>query len=60
MKLIKGQWWTREVRATTDGAGRVSFRGFLGSYAVDTSTGRGVFRLDQAGQTRVTTQLKTR
>jgi GH35 family endo-1,4-beta-xylanase len=59
MKLIKGQWWTGEVKATTDSAGRVRFRGFLGSYAVETSAGRGTFRLDQAGEARATAQLKT-
>jgi hypothetical protein len=60
LKLIKGEWWTGEVRATTDAAGRVSFRGFLGTYAVDTSAGRATFGLDQPGEARVTTQVKAR
>jgi GH35 family endo-1,4-beta-xylanase len=60
LKLIKGAWWTGEVKATTDAAGRVNFRGFLGTYTVDTSAGRAAFNLDQAGEARVTAQVKAR
>ncbi len=59
-KLIKGAWWTGEVKATTDAAGRVRFRGFLGAYALETAAGGATFRLDQAGEARVTAQVKAR
>ncbi|MGA2498784.1 MAG: endo-1,4-beta-xylanase [Tepidisphaeraceae bacterium] len=35
LKKIKGDWWTGEVKATTDGAGKVTFHGFLGQYKVE-------------------------
>jgi GH35 family endo-1,4-beta-xylanase len=57
LKLIKGRWWTRELKVTTDGAGKVWFRGYLGSYAVESSDGRGAFSINQAGDARLTTQL---
>jgi GH35 family endo-1,4-beta-xylanase len=56
-RLIKQEWWTGEVRATTDANGRVGFRGFLGSYVVETPVGQGGFRLDHAGAMEVTTQI---
>ncbi|HEX2972566.1 MAG TPA: endo-1,4-beta-xylanase, partial [Tepidisphaeraceae bacterium] len=39
MKLIKGEWWTGEVKATTDAQGKVSFRGFLGDYTLESPAG---------------------
>ena len=33
-KLIKGEWWTKRPRLTTDAAGRVRFNGFFGEYDV--------------------------
>ncbi len=60
MKLIKGQWWTGEVRATTDAVGRVHFRGFLGSYLVETPAGTATFRLDRPGDARITGRLAAR
>jgi GH35 family endo-1,4-beta-xylanase len=57
MKLVKGRWWTGEVRARTDGAGQVHFRGFLGSYVVQTPTGTATFRLERPGEVRLTSQV---
>lgn len=57
-RLIREEWHTR-VRATTDAEGRVSFRGFLGEYAVrrlDRAAPIGrTFRLDRgvAGEVRI-------
>ena len=31
-RLIKGKWWTGEAKLTTDAAGKVRFRGYLGAY----------------------------
>jgi GH35 family endo-1,4-beta-xylanase len=57
-RLIKQQWWTGQVRATTDAAGRVTFRGYLGDYVVESPSGTGAFRLDRAGEVCVTAQVK--
>lgn len=33
-RLIRHEWWTGPLALTTDAAGQVTFRGFLGDYAV--------------------------
>jgi len=58
MKLIKGAWWTKEVKATTDAKGRVTFRGFLGEYTVESPRGKGAFALDRSGKRRVTVTVR--
>ena len=58
MKLIKDQWWTKEVRAKTDAKGQVTFRGFLGEYAVDAPAGKGTFRIDKAGREEAVVVVK--
>ena len=52
MKLIKGEWWTAEEKATTDAAGKITFRGFLGDYEVESPAGKGAFSLEKAGGVR--------
>ena len=37
MKLIKGEWWTRQD-LTTDSEGKAAFRGFLGRYRITVTT----------------------
>ena len=59
MKLIKTDWWTPPQKLTTDAAGRVRFRGFLGRYSVQGDGGRADFSLDKAGSAEVTVQLKS-
>jgi len=56
-QLIKHDWWTEQVAATTDAAGRLSFRGFLGDYALETPAGTAAFALPQAGACTVTARL---
>ncbi len=56
-KLIKGDWWTGEVKATTDAAGRVTFRGFLGEYQAEGAGARATFRLAEADRTEVAVKL---
>ncbi|MBE3069918.1 MAG: endo-1,4-beta-xylanase [Planctomycetes bacterium] len=34
LKMVKGEWWTAPLTLRTDAAGRVTFRGWLGAYAV--------------------------
>ncbi|MHC4982780.1 MAG: endo-1,4-beta-xylanase [Planctomycetota bacterium] len=59
MKLVKGEWWTGELKLTTDAAGRVKFRGFLGDYEVETE-GRTVrFNLFRAGLAELSVKLTT-
>jgi GH35 family endo-1,4-beta-xylanase len=56
-QLIKRDWWTAEVRATTDAAGQVRFRGFLGEYAVTGQGAAGTFRLERPGAVGVRAAL---
>ena len=60
MKLVKGAWWTREVKQTTDEKGRVTFRGFLGDYTVEAPAGKGAFALDRSGKRRVSVTVRPR
>lgn len=47
--LIKRQWWTAQQRLTTDGAGRATFSGFLGDYAVECGATRASVTVDSPG-----------
>jgi GH35 family endo-1,4-beta-xylanase len=58
MKLVKHDWWTAEVKATTDANGKLSFRGFLGEYAVEAAAGKAVFSMDQAGRCQTSAVIK--
>jgi endo-1,4-beta-xylanase len=58
MSLVKKKWWTGERKLTTDSAGRVKLRGFLGDYAVESGAGKGTFRLDKAGKAAVRAVVK--
>jgi len=58
MKLVKGTWWTGEQTLTTDPQGRVSFRGYLGDYAVETGKAKGTFRVDSPGKVTVTAKAE--
>ena len=56
-RLIKGKWWTGELKLKTDAAGSVKFRGFLGDYEVESSAGAGKFSIAQAGLAEVSVKL---
>jgi endo-1,4-beta-xylanase len=53
MKLVKGKWWTGEQKLTTDAGGRVTFRGYLGTYRAEAGGAGGNFAVDQAGKAEV-------
>ena len=57
-KLIKGTWWTADQQLTTDAAGKVKFRGFLGDYVAESGTAKGEFSVGEAGARRVPVSLK--
>ena len=59
MKLIKHDWWTSEVKATTDAEGKITFRGFLGDYEVDSGGAKGAFALGHAGRESIKATLET-
>ena len=59
LKLVKNDWWTPPVQATTDAAGQVRFHGFLGDYALKTAAGTAIFTVPQAGACTVNAQLTT-
>lgn len=56
MRLIKKDWWTGPLKLTTDAAGKLRFRGFLGEYAVATAGARGSLTLEKHGE--VTRRVK--
>jgi GH35 family endo-1,4-beta-xylanase len=52
LKLIREDWWTPEQRLKTDAQGRVRFRGFLGTYRVETKQGAATAFLARAVRER--------
>lgn len=60
IKLIKGEWWTAEVKATTDKDGKVTFRGFLGDYSVESGGAKASFSLDKPGVCDASARLTAR
>jgi len=59
-RLVRGAWWTGPLKRTTDAAGRVAFRGFLGDYALRAGQAAGAFRLGAPGRRAVTVRLEGR
>ena len=57
MTLIKGKWWTGPLELRTDEAGRVTFRGYLGSYTVKADERSVNFDLAQPGKDSQTVKL---
>jgi len=58
MRLVKKDWWTGELKLTTDGAGKVRFRGFLGTYSLSAGKAAARFELGKAGKIAATAVLK--
>jgi hypothetical protein len=54
LKLVKGKWWTAPQTLTTDAAGQVRFRGYLGDYEAACGSAKAAFALDKAGVAAVT------
>ena len=52
--LVKGDWWLTPTTMTTDGAGRVAVRGWLGDYEVAGRAGSATFTLDGSTDALVT------
>jgi len=57
LRLIKTEWWTREIKTATDANGRVTVRGFLGDYQIECSYWQGTFTLDTNNK-NTTVQVK--
>lgn len=49
LKLVKGKWWTAPRELTTDSAGQVRFRGYLGDYEATCGAAKAAFSLDKSG-----------
>ncbi|MFI5379099.1 MAG: endo-1,4-beta-xylanase [Tepidisphaerales bacterium] len=49
IRKIKGEWWTAEVKGTTDASGKVTFHGFLGQYKLEAAQTTGIFDVLTAG-----------
>ncbi|MCD6365150.1 MAG: endo-1,4-beta-xylanase, partial [Planctomycetes bacterium] len=56
-QLVKGKWWTGELKLVTDPKGRAKFRGFLGDYTVRAGKSAGALSLAKAGKTVRTARL---
>lgn len=46
LRLIKKEWWTSEIKTSTDAQGKLRFRGFLGDYRLECSYWQANFTLD--------------
>ena len=60
LRLIRREWWTPEQALTTDAAGRVTFRGFLGAYEVSAPGMRAAFDVRHAGNESASVRLAGR
>ncbi|HVU12523.1 MAG TPA: endo-1,4-beta-xylanase [Phototrophicaceae bacterium] len=49
LKRVKGAWWLKPTRLTTDANGQVTFTGFLGDYQVSLDDQKAAFALKTAG-----------
>ncbi len=57
MRLVKKEWWTGEKKLRTNAAGQATFRGFLGTYALEASAGKAEFDLHAKGKVKLTVRL---
>lgn len=51
-KLIKEEWWTQPQKLRTDSRGRVTFRGFLGDYTVETNDANARIFMGKKGKSK--------
>jgi len=49
-QLVRGDWWTGPRALTTDARGRVTFRGYLGTYRIQAGPNAATFTLDKPGE----------
>ncbi len=49
MKLVKNDWWTKEIKGRTDETGKVRFTGFLGEYEVESPAVRFTVTIERPG-----------
>ena len=54
LDLVKNQWWTHEQTLTTDAAGRLTLRAYLGDYTLATPTTTAPFTLAHPGPSSLT------
>jgi GH35 family endo-1,4-beta-xylanase len=57
LKLVKGEWWLKPTRMTTNAAGELTFTGFLGQYQVSFDNMKTTFSLENAGESAVSVNL---
>jgi hypothetical protein len=57
MKLVKDQWWTKQVKATTDEKGQLTFTAFLGDYTLESPSAKTTFTLDTPGSRTLSVQM---
>jgi endo-1,4-beta-xylanase len=49
LNLVKGEWWLKPTKMTTDANGRFAFTGFLGDYEVSLGSRKSSFSLKEKG-----------
>jgi endo-1,4-beta-xylanase len=57
MNLVKGEWWLKPTKMTTDANGRFAFTGFLGDYEVSLGSRRSSFSLKEKGVSNLSIDL---
>jgi endo-1,4-beta-xylanase len=57
LAMVKKEWWTGPTALKTDAAGNVTFRGYLGDYAVESGAARGTVAVSAAGTVAVSVRL---
>lgn len=54
MRMIKREWWSGEIKLTSNENGAVTFRGFLGTYSVQCGQRKGSLEVTGTGEATVT------
>ena len=50
LNLVKGEWWLKPTRITTDANGQVTFTGYLGEYELSLDSQKAAFSLHEKGK----------
>jgi len=58
MKLVKGDWWMAPTKFKTDAEGKITFRGHLGTYKVQTKNAAAEFEVHKPGKAGVTVKAR--
>jgi endo-1,4-beta-xylanase len=57
LNLVKGEWWLKQTKMTTDADGQINFTGFLGDYEVSLGSQKSSFSLKEKGEAQISVAL---